>query len=254
MGPSAAASLKALTWSAITAGLEGVASTWARLCVERLPVPGKTLHSLREEYRDLFESMPVSEAGEIATALHQFTRALRLKGDNVSATQKRYVQEQLGLRRFGQVRGVALNVKTLDGTYEYLEPVFDAEGSSVRGITMGALLYVAAHRSLGVLYPTLTDPFRDQLCDGRLQPELIDARGFLELESLIKAHSRWVTSLIQQSKPESLVLATADRPDYGDYAEHQTTGSWLDDIHEDDSEDDEGSWPALTLAHRRHKE
>ena len=253
MGPSVAASLKTLSWTAITAGLAAVATTWARLCVDRLPVKGQTLESLQADYRALFEAMPVSEAAEVETALRQFTRALRLKGDNVSATQTRYVQEQLGLRRFGQVGGYALHIQSTDGTYEYLEPVFDVEGGVVHGITFGALLYVASHRALGVRYPTFTEPLRDQLCDASRQPALIDDRGFLTLEPLIAAHSRWVASLTHQGKGEPLVLAWEDRPDYGDYDDEQTTGSWLDDFRDDESENEERSRPEWPAAHRRHK-
>ena len=253
MEPSVAASLKTLSWTAITAGLEAVATSWARLCVDRLPVRGQTLASLQTAYRDLFEAMPGSEAAEVETALRRFTRALRLKGDQVSATQQRYVQEQLGLRRFGQRSGYALAIKSTEGTYEYLEPVFDVEGSVVQGITYGALLYVASHRALGALYPTFTEPLRDQLCDVRRQPALINDRGFLKLEPLIAAHSHWVATLTNQQKIEPLALARADRPDYGDYDEEQTTGSWLDDWHADESEDEEGSQPEWRVAPRQHR-
>src|SRR5262249_13524142 len=156
--------------------------------------------------------MPVSEAAEVETALRRFTRALRLKGDEVSATQTRYVREQLGLRRFGQPSGYALDLRSTDGTYEYLEPVFTVEGGVVQGITFGALLYVVSHRALGALYPTFTEPLRDQLCDVRRQPALINDRGFLQLEPLIAAHSRRVASLIHRRTGEPLVLAREDRP------------------------------------------
>src|SRR5262245_45691823 len=253
MGLSVAASLKTLSWTAITEGLEAIATTWARLYVDRLPVKGQTLESLQAAYRDLFEAMPVSEAAEVETALRRFTRALRLKGNQVSATQQRYVHEQLGLRRFGQLSGYALAIKSTDGTYEYLEPVVDVEGGVVQGITFGALLYVVSHRALGVLYPTFTEPLRDQFCDVRRQPALIDDRGCLKLEPLIAAHSRWVASLTNQRKIEPVVLAREDRPDYGDYPEEQTTGSWLDDLRADESADEESNRPEWRVAPRRHR-
>jgi hypothetical protein len=137
--------------------------------------------------------------------------------------------------------------------YEYLEPVFDVEGGVVQGITFGALLYVVSHRALGVLYPTFAEPLRDQLCDVRRQPALIDDRGCLKLEPLIAAHSRCVASLTHQRKVEPLALAWEDRPDYGDYTDEQTTGSWLDDFHADESEDEERSQPEWRVAHRRHR-
>ena len=98
MEPTTATRLKALNWTAITEGLRSVGATWSRLCVEQSPVRDKTLNALQVEYRDLFESMPVSDGDEIALALHQFTRALRLKGDNASATQTHYLAERSGLR------------------------------------------------------------------------------------------------------------------------------------------------------------
>jgi hypothetical protein len=253
MEPTTATRLKALGWTAITEGLRGVATTWSRLCVEQSPVKDRTLNALQVEYRDLFESMPVSDGDEIAIALHQFTRALRLKGDNASATQTHYLAERSGLRHITSGRRYAFEPKSIDGTYEYLKPLIDQADGRIRTISTGALFYVAAHRSLGVLFPTFTDAFRDQMDDPHWRPGLVDASGRLQLEPLIQAHGCWVARLLNQAKGEPLVLTAEDSPDYGEYDEEHTTGSWLDDVILEDQEEDDGEW-AVVSSSRRHRE
>jgi len=262
MEPTTATRLKALGWTAIIEGLRDVAATWSRLCVEQSPVKDRTLGALQVEYRDLFESMSVDDGDEIATALHQFTRALRLKGDDASATQTHYLAERSGLRHITSGRRYAFEPKSVDGTYEYLKPILyqgdgrqedgRQEDGRIRSISTGALFYVAAHRSLGALYPTFTDAFRDQWCDATW-PGLVDASGRLQLEPLIQTHGRWVARLLNQDKGEPLVLTAEDGPDYGDYDEEHTTGSWLDDVILEDPEEDDADW-LVASSGRRHRE
>jgi hypothetical protein len=253
MEPNTATRLKALGWSAITEGLRDVAATWSRLCVEQSPVKDRTLSTLQAEYRDLFESMPVSDGDEIAVALRQFTRALRLKGDNASATQTHYLAERSGLRHITSGRRYAFEPKSIDGTYEYLKPIIDQPDGRIRTISTGALFYIAAHRCLGVLFPTFTDAFRDQWRDPTWRPNLVDASGRLQLEPLIQAHGCWVARLLNQAKGEPLVLTAEDSPDYGEYDEELTTGSWLDDVILEDPEEDDGDW-SVASSNRRHRE
>jgi hypothetical protein len=252
MEPSAAEQLRALNWTAITAGLQSVAAIWARLRVDQLPVKEKTLESLQMEYRDLFEAMPISQTGEIEAALRQFTRALRLKGDVVTATQKKYLQDQCGPRRFGQGTGYVLDIESYDGTYEYIRPILNQEHGLAKAASMGALFYIAAHRSLGVLFPTFSEEFRDRLLEASAQQELIDESGCVVLGPVIKAHSRWIADLIVR-KAEPVALARADGPDYGEYDEEQTMGSWLDDLMQEEPDEDDSGWSAVPASHR-HKE
>jgi hypothetical protein len=253
MEPTAATRLKALGWTAITEGLRSVAANWSRLCVEQSPVKNKTLDALQIEYRDLLEAMPVSDGDEIAIALRQFTRALRLKGDNASATQTHYLAEHSGLRHITAGRRYAFEPKSIDGTYEYLKPIINQEDSRIRTISTGALFYIAAHRGLGTLFPTFTDAFRDHWPDAAWQPGLVDASGRLQLEPLVQAHGCWIARLLNQAKGEPLVLAAADSPDYGDYDEALTTGSWLDDVILEEPEEDDSEWSAASSI-RRHRE
>ncbi len=253
MEPTAATRLRALGWTAIVEGLRDVAATWARLCVDRLPVKDRNLESLQRQYRELMESMPVSEPEEIAVALRQFTRALRLKGDDVSATQRRYLEEHSGLRHLATARRAAFEIRSVDGADEYFRPILNNEGSGLRAISAGALFYAVAHRSLGALFPTFTEAFRERLRELSLQPGLADASGCLGLEPLIEAHSHWLGQLLNQTKAASLVLAAADSPDYSAYDEEETTGSWLDDVvQEIPAEDDETEWPQVS-AGRHHR-
>jgi hypothetical protein len=221
--------------------------------VDQLPVKDRSLESLQRQYRELLESMPVSEHEEIASALRQFTRALRLKGNDVSATQKRYLEEHSGLRHLASARRAAFEIRSVDGADEYFRPIFNNEGSGLRAISAGALFYAVAHRSLGAYFPTFTEPFRDRLRELSLQPGLADASGHLQLEPLIEAHSRWLAELLNQTKPAPVVLAVDDSPDYSQYDEDQTTGSWLDDVILDaSSEEDDARWPQV-LNTRHHK-
>src|SRR5215213_1459032 len=151
MGPSAAEQLRALNWAWVTSGLHDLAAAWARLRVDHLPPKDRTLESLRLDYRDLLEAIPLSSATEIEAALRQFTRGLRLKGDAVTATQHKYLQDNCARRRYGQFGSAAHPPATCDGSYEYLQPLLDGPHAPAKAITVGALYYVSAHRNLGTL-------------------------------------------------------------------------------------------------------
>lgn len=253
MGPSAAEQLRELNWASITSGLHHLAASWARLCVDHLPLKDRTLESLRLDYRDLLEAMPLSSSTEIETALRQFTRGLRLKGDAVTATQDKYLQDYCVRRRYGHLGSSAPPTATTDGSYEYLEPLVNGPHAPAKAITVGALYYVSAHRNLGTLFPTFTDELRDRLFEPTAQRGLIDARGFIMLEGIISAHSRWIAELVGRTKAEPVVLAKDDRPDYGDGVDEQDAGSWLDDFLEEEAENDESGWSPVLVHQRQHK-
>ena len=68
-----------------------------------------------------------------------------------------------------------------DGSYPYLEPLLDSLISPATVISMGALYYVGAHRSLGALFPTFTDELRT---GSRRRPSALTW-------SILVAASRW---------------------------------------------------------------
>jgi hypothetical protein len=203
--------LKTLNMATITDALQRVAASWARITVDHPPARDKTLAELQAEYRDLLESMSAADAEEIEQALRQFVRGLRLKGDQVSATQRRYLEEHLGLRRSGHAMDYILSRKVPDDTFRFLKPIFDQSNSLVTGFSLGAVLYIASHRSIGVLFPTFTEEFRDRLCDVSVQQELVNETGCIELGAIIKAHSRWIASILasRSTQVTSYIAATA---------------------------------------------
>jgi hypothetical protein len=250
MEPSVTEQLKTLNMATITDALQGVAASWARIAVDHLPARDKTLTGLQAEYRDLLESMPVAEAGEIEPALRQFVRGLRLKGDQVSATQRRFLEDQLGLRPPRSSLNYVFSRKVPDDTYGFLKPIFDQTNSLVKGFSLGAVLYVAAHRSLGALFPTFTKEFRDRLCDISVQQELVNEVGCVELGAVIKAHSRWIARILASRSTKALTLSGEDVGDYGEYAD---TGSWLDDQIAGTESDAEDEWEAVSTGYRYKK-
>jgi hypothetical protein len=255
MEPATAQKLRALNWAAITTSLHKLAAAWTRLRVDHLPIEGRTLTSLQVEYRDLLDAMPVSSAPEVETALWQFVRGLRLKGDAVTATQQKYVQEHCAPPRFRPLLGAPVPTTSNDGSYEYLRPLLDAPDTPARVISMGALYYVGAHRSLGGLLPTFTDALRDRFREAPLRAALVDPEGRVTLDGVLKTHSRYIAELVACRKAEPIDLADADRPDYGDLADEEA-GTWLDDVLADESEDEESSGairPGRPRQHRLHK-
>jgi hypothetical protein len=250
---STTAKLRELNWVSITTGLHDLAAAWTRLRVDHLPLNGQTLESLQGDYRELLDAMPVSSATEIETALRQFTRGLRLKGDVVTATQRKYLQEYCAPPRFGQTRGCPVPTPSYDGSYEYLQPLIEAPHSPATVVSAGALYYVGAHRSLGAWWPTFTEELRDRFSQAHVRADWVDPGGRVTLERVLTLHSRYIAELVARSKAEPLVLAEADRPDYSDLPDEQTAGTWLDDLLADASADDESSWAAVPGAYRQHR-
>jgi hypothetical protein len=245
--------LRALQWTSITTQLQTLAASWTRLRVDHLPTPGKTLRSLQEHYRELLEAMPLSSAQEVEAALCQFTRGLRLKGDVVTATQRKYILEYCAPHRFGQLGEAPVPTISYDGSYPYLEPLLDTPDSPATVISMGVLYYVGDHRSLGALYPTFTDELRGRFQEAPVRAGLVDPNGRVTLDRVRTTHSRYIAELIGRSKAEPIRLAAADRPDYGELADDPAVGTWLDDLLADEPEDDESTWSVLATPRRQHR-
>ena len=160
MDPAAAERLRTFNLASIATRLEALAALWARLRIEQLPVRDRTLASLHEEYGELFEALPPSSAEEIATILQAYCRGLRLREGRVSASQRRFLADALGLRqRDAATADFSFGILAPDDTHRYLRPIYKAAGSLVQGISVAAVLYVLSHRRLGVRFPTFTDPF-----------------------------------------------------------------------------------------------
>jgi hypothetical protein len=190
VNPTVAGQLKAYNLATIADRLQTVAEAWLKLCVEHLPVRDKTVELLQVDYRDLMEALPVSEPAEIEVVLRRYTRGLRLREGHHTATQGKLLTEVLGLGPY----------RVATDTYEYVAPLSGSSESPARGCSAASVLYIASHRSLGVLWPTCTDEFRDHLCAPQVQQGMVDSRGAILLEPLLREHSRWLARIIEQQK------------------------------------------------------
>ena len=197
--------------------------------------------------------MPLSSAQEVEAALCQFTRGLRLKGDAVTATQRKYLLDYCAPHRFGQIREAPVPTTSYDGSYAYLEPLLDTPDSPATVISTGALYYVGAHRSLGALFPTFTDELRTGSQEAPVRAGLVDPSGRVTLDRMRTTHSRYIAELITRSKAEPIRLAAADQPDYDELADETGAGTWLDDLLADEPENDESPWSVLATPHRPHR-
>ena len=65
--------------------------------------------------------------------------------------------------------------------------------------------------------------------------------------AIIKAHSRWIASIIASRGTEALTLSGDDVADYSDYAD---SGSWLDDLIDETPSEAEDEWEAVSAAYR----
>ena len=201
MNPTVAGQLKAYNLATIAARLQTVTEAWLKLYVEQFPVRDKTVEGLQADYRDLMEALPVSEPAEIAVVLHRYTRGLRLREGHLTATQGKFLTQALGLGRY----------RVSTDTYEYVAPLSGSSESPARGLSPASVLYIVSHRSLGVLWPTCTDEFRDHLCAPQVQQEMVDSRGAILLEPLLREHSRWLAQIIEQQKADSSSVGEDDR-------------------------------------------
>lgn len=251
MEPTVAARLTAFTLTSIANGIVDVASTWDRLCVERLSTGGKTLATLNEQYRDLMEGLPDCGATQLEDLMRRYARAMRLKDDRITATQRKYLQDQTARNSRGSGSRLEFKVKPRGDVDEYLAPLYESLDEHSATISAGAVLYLASHRSLGTLFQTCTEAFRDRLCDPEVRGSLLDGTGCVTLGALIQAHARWLNELIAIRQATPLVLGPADSPDESGFDDNATTGSWLDDVADAVVEEDdaESEW---VLASRRH--
>jgi hypothetical protein len=196
MDPDVVAKLKAFNLASITSGLQTVAATWARLCVDELPVRGTTLAALQAEYRDLLDALPVCTSDEIEAVLRVYARALALKREDGTATQYRFVAHHM--RSWTDPGGLRWSDR--DAAAEWLAGVCRPTGSLVTRFSTACVLYVISHLQLGVDWPTLTQEFQAQLATPALHHDLITPQGVLLLAPMIRAHSRWIASLVEGRK------------------------------------------------------
>lgn len=83
------ANLRSLQLEAAGKELGIVAANWYRMSAERLPVRGKTLEDVRQDYLGVFSSLPLDATPEeLETILINSALAMKLReGDNVTKTQ-----------------------------------------------------------------------------------------------------------------------------------------------------------------------
>jgi hypothetical protein len=245
MDATAAARLKALSLATIGPGLQVLAATWARLWVDRLPTGGKTLPSLQEDYRELWESFPISEPEEIEPLLRQYARAMRLKGDRVTVTQDRFLAHVMTQKDYPRLGLAEPPVLAAGDTLDDLEGIAEQAGLRDLRLSKSMAIYSISHAVLGVEFPTITGEFPKYLC-GRLANGLLNrSDNLLSLDLMIWEHSRWIAQIIRDHK------ATADDApvelDLAEYEAAEVSGYPVDDKL-DDADDD-----AMAVRQRRQR-
>jgi hypothetical protein len=209
MDPSTAERLRAFSLASIATRLETLAALWARLCVDELPVRDHPRESMQDEYRELFDALPLCSPEEVETLLQAYCRGLRLREGRVAATQKQFLAKQLGLRqRDAASADFTFSRLAPDDTHRYLQPIYKSSGSLVQGISMAAVLYVLSHRRLGARFPTFTDPLRDALAEPSIHRDLVDKDGCIDLGAMVSKHSEWIAALVsaKESRAEEAVV------------------------------------------------
>ncbi len=201
MDPAIVAQLRTWALDAIAQGLESVATNWSKLNVDGLCLRKKTLASLQMEYRELWEGLPDCSAEDIERLLRRYARGIRLDDQRVTVSHSHFLEARLRLTRSNRTSAASFRIKPADDTWEWLQPVFRGAGSLVRSFTIPSALYVVSHRSLGALYPIITEAFRDELCEIKVQETLINPSGHVRLLPLIAAHSRWLAHARAEATP-----------------------------------------------------
>jgi hypothetical protein len=227
MDPAAAASLKALSLTTIGRGLRVIAETWAKLCIDHLPTGGKTLTSLQADYRELLGSLPISEPEEIEPLLRQYARAMRLKGDRVTASQQHFFAQIVTRKELQRLAHSDPLVMAASDTFDYVEEIPDRAGLSDLRLSKAMAIYAISHAMLGVEFPTITDEFRKSLCTRLANGLLYSSDHLLTLDLMISEHSRWIAQIIRDHK------ATAyDAPveiEVAEYEKAEVAGYQMDD-------------------------
>jgi hypothetical protein len=236
MDPSTAERLRAFSLTSIATRLEKLAALWARLCVDHLPVRAHTLATMQDEYRELFEALPLCSPEEIARILQAYCRGLRLREGRVTAAQKQFLAEQVGLRqRDAASADFTFSRLAADDTHRYLQPIYKRSGSLVQGISMAAVLYVLSHRRLGALFPTFREPLRDALAEPSVHRELVDNDGCLDLGAVLTKHSEWIAAGLSARDTAAEAAVAGYSLDYSDYG----IGDATDEEALDPGEEDE---------------
>jgi hypothetical protein len=243
MDQAAAASLKALSLATIGQDLQVLAATWAKLCIDHLPTGDKTLASLQEDYRELFESFPISEPAEIEPLLRRYARAMRLKGERVTVTQDRFLTQVMTRRDFQRLAHYDSLVITASDAFDYIEAISDRAGLSDLRFSKAMAIYVISHSMLGAGFPTFTEEFRAYLCSRLAHGLVATPENVLTLDKIIGEHSRWIAQTVHESKGVS-----ADWPvvmDTAEYEAAEVAGYWMDE----DLDEEEA---AMTVRRRGH--
>lgn len=250
MGPSLTDQLKSLTLGSIGDGLAAVATGWVRLCVDHLPSESRTLAELQEQYAELLEALPPCSAAEIEPLLQQYARALHLRGDRISATQRQYLQGQFALHGPGHDARIYFKVEPRDSLDDSLRSICHSAGREDAAVSAGATFYVASHHSLG-RGASLLDAAPTQPSERPGQPPLVDASGVILLGPLLSAHAASLAATAAQRQSDVVALAPEDQPDFATYDEEAGAESWLEAVLEDDATfEDEDDAPPLAHAHR----
>jgi hypothetical protein len=155
-------------------------------------VPHTSLQALQSEYRDLLDSLPPSPADEIVPLLERYARGLGLKREHGTATQGRFVAEQMR----SWLHTGAIRWRDGAGAADWLARPCRAPGSMLRCYSTACVVYVVSHQELGIGWPTFTEELQAALARPTIQQRLVNVEGALTLAPMIRAHGVWLARLL----------------------------------------------------------
>jgi hypothetical protein len=198
MDTTALAGLRSAALAGMAADLERLGANWSKLAVDRLPLREPSLATLQQQYAELLDALPFSEATEVTPLLQRFARGLRLHRPTLTAGQARFLRAAgLVPPPSGDIEIPLARCLAPDDTWAWLEPMCQS-GSLIRHITASSALYLVAHRSLSALRPGAIDGLRDALRTPEVQAGLVNAEGEMRLRALIDTHGAWLAGLARQ--------------------------------------------------------
>jgi hypothetical protein len=192
----------------------------------------ESLDQLRHSYADIMDmllSLPEEDKLEI---LRAYANALHIREGRTSRTQVEYLARII--RPASKLDSVIVNPAK-----RFFDSIQDS-GTIIRGITSGCALYVQSHFDLGIYLPPyfneVTTAMHDYLCQPETQLTLINQRGLLTLEGVLRTHAiclssqSIITPVMYDIEQSDEMLLGADNQDTKFYPEdHDTIDDELTD-------------------------
>ncbi len=205
--------------------LAEVAQTWHRTKVEGMPAR-VSLIDLRDQYSNLMHDVLTFPEEDRLDLLKAYSRGMRLKEGRTTITQKIYSNSIFGIRD-------RIAPERLHLVRHLLYPVL--QKGIANGFTYEMMLYTTSHFDLGVNcgYPfgEITQDMKNYLLNLENKPELVDENGMINLETIMRIHSKVLVS------PEEAVGDVEEQmPLYEEYDEEPQNEEGNEDYEDDPRE------------------